>query len=180
MAASRLLPSIAAMAAIVLASNILVQYPLTAFGLGDVLTYGAFTYPFAFLVTDLTNRWFGPAKARLVILVGFAVAVALSLWLADARIAVASGAAFLTAQMLDVTVFNRLRAGSWWRAPLVSSTVGSALDTALFFSLAFAGTDVPWVTLALGDFAVKMAMALAALVPYAGLMNWARPYAPTR
>lgn len=176
----RLLPSIAAMAVIVLASNILVQYPVTALGLGDVLTYGAFTYPFAFLVTDLTNRWFGPRKARVVILVGFAAAVALSLWLADPRIAMASGAAFLTAQLLDVAVFDRLRAGSWWRAPLVSSSIGSAVDTALFFSLAFAGTDVPWVTLALGDFVVKMAMALVALVPYAGFMNLTRPFAPAR
>ncbi|WP_181704537.1 VUT family protein [Chthonobacter rhizosphaerae] len=172
----RLVPSIVAMAVIVIASNILVQYPVTAFGLGEILTYGAFTYPFAFLVTDLTNRWFGPAKTRLVVCVGFAIAVALSLVLADPRIAIASGAAFLSAQLIDVTLFNRLRAGTWWRAPLVSSTVGSALDTAVFFSLAFAGTDVPWVSLALGDFAVKMAMALVSLIPYAGLMNWVKPY----
>ncbi|WP_075217301.1 queuosine precursor transporter [Mongoliimonas terrestris] len=172
---TRLLPSITAMAVIVIASNILVQVPFTPFGLGDVLTYGAFTYPFAFLVTDLTNRWYGPAKTRQVVYVGFAVAVVLSLVLADARIALASGTAFLTAQLVDVTVFNRLREGSWWRAPLVSSSLGSALDTAVFFSLAFVGTDVPWVTLALGDFAVKMAMALVSLVPYAGLMNAMKP-----
>ena len=172
----RLLPSIAAMAVIVVASNILVQYPFTAFGLGDILTWGAFSYPFAFLVTDLTNRWFGPAKTRLVVCVGFALAVVLSLVFADPRIALASGSAFLSAQLLDVTVFNRLRAGSWWRAPLVSSSVGSALDTAVFFSLAFAGTGLPWQTWALGDFAVKMLIALASLLPYAGLMNAVKPY----
>jgi uncharacterized PurR-regulated membrane protein YhhQ (DUF165 family) len=177
----RLLPSIAAMAVIVLVSNILVQHPFTAFGLGDVLTWGAFSYPFAFLVTDLTNRWFGPAKTRLVVVVGFALAVLLSLALADPRIAVASGTAFLSAQLLDVTLFNRLRQGSWWRAPLVSSGVGSALDTAVFFSIAFAGTGLPWTTWALGDFAVKMLIAVLSLLPYAGLMNWVKPYpAPAR
>ena len=175
---------VAAMAALVTASNILVQYPV-----GDFLTWGAFTYPFAFLVTDLTNRRFGTAAARRVVLVGFAVAVALSVWLATPRIAVASGTAFLAAQLLDVAVFDRLRAGSWWRAPLVSSTLGSAVDTALFFTLAFSGTvtlgfpsedwatgPAPllgvgaaapfWVSLAVGDFLVKMALALAALGPY--------------
>lgn len=173
----QLLPSVAAMAVIVVASNILVQHPFTPFGLGDILTWGAFTYPFAFLVTDLTNRWFGPARTRLVVCVGFALAVVLSLVLADARIALASGTAFLSAQLLDVTVFNRLRAGSWWRAPLVSSTVGSALDTVVFFSLAFAGTGLPWTTWALGDFAVKMLVAVVSLLPYASLMNRFRPYA---
>jgi uncharacterized PurR-regulated membrane protein YhhQ (DUF165 family) len=176
----RLWPSVAAMAAIVLASNILVQHPFTPFGLGDVLTWGAFTYPFAFLVTDLTNRWHGPAVTRRVVYVGFALAVALSLALADARIAIASGTAFLTAQLLDVTVFNRLRAGSWWRAPLVSSTLGSALDTAVFFTLAFAGTGLPWTTWALGDFAVKMLVAVVSLLPYAGLMGLVKPYAAAR
>lgn len=172
----RLLPSVAAMAAIVVASNVLVQYPFEPFGLGDVLTWGAFTYPFAFLVTDLTNRWFGPALTRRVVYVGFALAVVLSLVLSDPRIAVASGAAFLTAQLLDVAVFNRLRAGVWWRAPLVSSFLGSAVDTAVFFSLAFAGSDLPWVTWAIGDFTVKMLVAAASLVPYAGLMNRFKAY----
>jgi uncharacterized PurR-regulated membrane protein YhhQ (DUF165 family) len=176
--------SVVGMAALVTASNILVLYPV-----GDFLTWGAFTYPFAFLVTDLTNRRFGPAAARRVVLVGFAVAVALSVWLATPRIAVASGAAFLTAQMLDVAVFDRLRAGSWWRAPLASSTLGSAVDTALFFTLAFsaqgaflgpnedwalaaapllgAGPAAPfWISLAVGDFMVKLAIAVAALAPY--------------
>jgi uncharacterized PurR-regulated membrane protein YhhQ (DUF165 family) len=181
---------VAAMAVLVTASNILVQYPV-----GDFLTWGAFTYPFAFLVTDLTNRRFGPGAARRVVLVGFAVAVALSVWLATPRIAIASGAAFLCAQLLDVAVFDRLRAGAWWRAPLVSSTLGSALDTALFFTLAFsaeaaflgageawalapapllgAGPDAPfWVSLALGDFLVKMALALAALGPYRAALGF--------
>jgi uncharacterized PurR-regulated membrane protein YhhQ (DUF165 family) len=183
-AARTVLWSVVAMAALVTASNILVQYPV-----GDFLTWGAFTYPFAFLVTDLTNRRFGPGAARKVVYVGFAVAVALSIWLATPRIAIASGAAFLTAQLLDVAVFDRLRRGSWWRAPLVSSTLGSALDTAIFFTLAFsasaslvwsaeawavapaplmgAGPAAPfWVSLAVGDFLVKMLIALVALGPY--------------
>lgn len=174
----------AAMAAIVAASNVLVQHPV-----GPFLTWGAFTYPFAFLATDLVNRRSGPAAARRVVVAGFVVAVALSVWLATPRIALASGAAFLAAQLLDVAVFDRLRRGVWWRAPLVSSAAGSALDTALFFSLAFSATlamgwpvddwavaPAPlmgfgpaapfWVSLALGDFAVKIAMALVALGPY--------------
>lgn len=173
-----------AMAVIVTASNVLVQYPFN-----DWLTWGAFTYPFAFLVTDLSNRWMGRDAARRVVLAGFVLAVALSIWLATPRIAVASGTAFLVAQLLDVAVFHRLRRGSWWRAPLVSSTLGSAVDTAVFFSLAFApafavlGPNEPWaleavpllgsgpqaalwISLAVGDFGVKLAIALAALVPF--------------
>jgi len=176
----RLAPSVLAMVMTVVASNILVQYPFTPFGLGDLLTWGAFTYPFAFLVTDLTNRWFGPKKTRRVVYVGFAIAVVLSIWLSEPRIALASGAAFLTAQLLDITVFNRLRAGSWWRAPLVSSSIGSALDTAIFFSIAFAGSGLPWTTWALGDFSVKMTVAIASLLPYASLMNWVKPYQAVR
>ncbi|MGF1552349.1 MAG: queuosine precursor transporter [Paracoccaceae bacterium] len=174
----------AAMAAVVAVSNVLVQFPL-----GDLLTWGAFTYPFAFLVTDLANRTMGPGAARRVVLVGFAVGVVLSVWLAGPRIAIASGTAFLAAQFLDVAVFDRLRRGAWWRAPAVSSVVGSALDTALFFALAFApafaflGEDAPWaaetvgllgsgvgvalwVNLAVGDFLVKLAVAALALVPF--------------
>lgn len=176
----RLTPSVLAMVATVVASNILVQYPFTPFGLGDLLTWGAFTYPFAFLVTDLTNRWFGPVKTRRVVYVGFAIAVLLSVWLSEPRIALASGTAFLCAQLLDVTLFNRLRAGSWWRAPLVSSSIGSALDTVIFFSIAFAGSGLPWTTWALGDFSVKMLVAIASLLPYASLMNWVKPYQPAR
>lgn len=173
---TRLVPSTVAMVLIVVASNILVQYPFTWWGLGDLLTWGAFTYPFAFLCTDLTNRWYGPAKTRRVVYVGFAVAVVLSTVLSAPRIAAASGAAFLCAQLLDITVFNRLRQLTWWRAPLVSSTVGSAVDTLVFFSVAFAGTGLPWMSWGVGDFSVKMAVALAALLPYASLMNVLKPY----
>ena len=176
----RLTPSVLAMVVTVVASNILVQYPFTPFGLGDLLTWGAFSYPFAFLVTDLTNRWFGPAKTRRVVYVGFAIAVLLSIWLSEPRIALASGTAFLCAQLLDITVFNRLRAGSWWRAPLVSSSIGSALDTVIFFSIAFAGSGLPWTTWALGDFSVKMLVAISSLMPYAKLMNWVKPYQTVR
>lgn len=176
----RLAPSVLAMVLTVVASNILVQYPFTPFGLGDLLTWGAFTYPVAFLVTDLTNRWFGPQKTRRVVYVGFAIAVVLSIWLSEPRIALASGTAFLTAQLLDITLFNRLRAGSWWRAPLVSSSIGSAIDTVIFFSIAFAGSGLPWTTWALGDFSVKMTVAIASLLPYASLMNWVKPYQPVR
>ena len=177
-------PGALAMAALVTASNVLVQYPV-----GDFLTWGAFTYPFAFLVTDIANRRFGPAAARRVVYAGFAVAVILSIALATPRIALASGTAFLAAQLLDVAVFDRLRGGAWWRAPLVSSTLGSALDTALFFWLAFSagagfigpteawavapapllgvGPEAPfWVSLAVGDFLVKLAIAGLALGPY--------------
>jgi len=156
-----MLAGILAMTVIVAASNFLVQIQIN-----DWLTWGAVTYPVAFLVTDLTNRTLGPAAARRVIYVGFVFAVGLSAWLATPRIAVASGSAFLLAQLLDVYIFDRLRRGAWWRAPIVSSTVGSALDTALFFSLAFVGTGVPWITLGIGDFGVKMAVAGVMLIPF--------------
>ncbi|MGI9412631.1 MAG: VUT family protein [Hyphomicrobiales bacterium] len=158
------------MTAIVALSNYAVQFPIN-----DWLTWGAFVYPVAFLVTDLTNRSLGPKAARMVIYAGFALAVTLSVWLATPRIAIASGTAFLVAQLLDVAVFNRLRAGVWWRAPLASSTLGSALDTALFFSIAFAATGLPWVTWAFGDFGVKMAMAGIMLLPFRLLMPALRP-----
>lgn len=157
---------VVAMAAIVAASNYLVQFPVN-----DWLTWGAFTYPVAFLVTDLCNRRLGPVRARRVVYVGFAVAVVLSVWLADARIAVASGSAFLVAQLLDVKIFDMLRRRAWWLPPAVSSLTASAVDTALFFSIAFAGTDVPWVTLGFGDFGVKVLMALVMLLPYAGALR---------
>jgi uncharacterized PurR-regulated membrane protein YhhQ (DUF165 family) len=160
----------AAMIVIIVASNILVQYPL-----GDWLTWGAITYPFSFLVVDLANRYHGPRFARRVVYAGFVVAVVLSAWLATPRIAAASGTAFLCAELLDVTVFNRLRRLAWWKPPLASTLAGSVLDTAIFFSLAFAGTDVPWVTLALGDFGVKLAIALFALLPFRLALLWVRP-----
>lgn len=161
---------IAAMVGIVALSNYAVQFPIN-----DWLTWGALTYPVAFLVTDLTNRSLGPKAARVVICAGFALAVVLSVWLATPRIAVASGTAFLAAQLLDVAVFNRLREGAWWRAPLVSSTLGSIVDTALFFSIAFAATGLPWITWAIGDFGVKMAMAALMLLPFRLLMPALRP-----
>ncbi|MFV1852995.1 MAG: VUT family protein [Thalassospira sp.] len=160
---------ILAMAATVVASNILVEYPLPGV-LADWLTYGAFTYPVAFLVTDLTNRARGANAARVVVLAGFALAVVLSLIFADTRIAIASGTAFLIAQMLDVTIFDKLRQATWWKAPLVSSGIGSAVDTALFFSIAFVGTGLPWDTWALGDFTAKVIMALTCLAPFRLLM----------
>lgn len=194
---ARLAVAVAAMVAVVAASNFLVQFPVAAeiagVNLGDLLTWGAFTYPFAFLVTDLTNRSLGPARARVVVLCGFAVAVVVSIWLASPRIAIASGTAFLVAQLLDVAVFDRLRRSTWWKAPLLSSLFGSVLDTVLFFGLAFApalagidalfgmedsslgfpapflglGPDVPlWTSLAAGDFLVKLVVAAALLAPY--------------
>jgi hypothetical protein len=154
------------MAAVVGASNWLVQYPIN-----DYLTWGAFSYPVAFLVTDVCNRCFGPRRAREVAFVGFAVGLALSLWLAGPRIALASGTAFLVAQLLDVAIFNRLRRASWWQAPLWGSIAASVIDTAIFFSLAFHGTEVPWLPLAAGDLGVKFAMAVVLLAPYRGLIR---------
>lgn len=163
-------PPILAMTIVVAASNWLVQFPIN-----DLLTWGAITYPFSFLVTDLTTRLQGPERARRVVWIGFALAVLLSMWLATPRIALASGTAFLAGQLLDIQVFQRLRAQSWWRAPLVSSTLGSVVDTALFFSLAFAGTGLPWVTLGLGDLGVKLLMAVLALAPFRAALAVALP-----
>ena len=151
---------------VVVGSNIAVQHPIN-----DWLTWGALTYPVSFLVTDLTNRRYGPARARSVVYVGFAIAVVLSIAVATPRIAIASGSAFLAAQLLDVTVFHRLRRLTWWQAPLLSSLLASALDTTLFFSLAFAGTGLPWLTWGVGDFGVKLAMALALLIPFRAMMQ---------
>ena len=187
--------AILAMVGVVAASNYLVQFPFEPFGLQDLLTWGAFTYPMAFLVTDLTNRKFGPQTARLIVLVGFALAVLLSIWLATPRIAIASGTAFLVAQMLDVFIFNRLRRDAWWKAPLTSSFLGSTLDTVIFFGIAFSiqfalldtsfgmtadtfptdaapllglgAIEAPrWVSWAIGDYFVKMAVSLVMLAPY--------------
>ena len=195
------------MTAIVVASNILVQYPLSGqlagIALGDLLTYGAFTYPVAFLVTDLTNRQFGPNTARKVVFIGFVVGVALSFVTSSPRIAIASGTAYLAGQLLDITMFNRLRRLSWWKAPLLGSIFGSVLDTAIFFSLAFApifvligpnddfaiewapilgilATDAPrWISWAIGDLSVKMLVGLVMLLPYGALMSVVRPMPAT-
>jgi uncharacterized PurR-regulated membrane protein YhhQ (DUF165 family) len=158
------------MTAIVAASNWLVQFPIN-----DLLTWGAITYPFSFLVTDLTTRLHGADRARRVVYAGFILAVLLSIWLATPRIALASGTAFLAGQLLDIQVFQRLRAGAWWRAPLVSSAAGSVVDTALFFSLAFAGTELPWITLALGDLGVKLVLSLLALAPFRAVLALSLP-----
>ena len=191
------------MTAVVVASNVLVQYPLSGelFGiaLGDLLTYGAFTYPVAFLVTDLTNRQFGPRVARRVVAAGFLVAVVFSVAVSTPRIAIASGSAFLAGQLLDISVFNRLRRQAWWRAPLIASLIGSVLDTAIFFSFSFAPffsffgpnddfaiasapvlgistAEAPrWISWAIGDFSVKVLVGLVMLLPYGALMSRLRP-----
>ena len=170
---SLLLP-IVAMMAVIGVSNVAVQHAIN-----DWLTWGAFTYPLAFLVTDLTNRAHGPGRARTVAYVGFPFGMGLSIILAVAadiplwegvRVALASGFAFICAQLFDIALFHRLRRGLWWRAPLVSSLSASALDTAIFFSAAFALTGLPWVTWALGDFAIKVGMAAVLLIPFRLLM----------
>ena len=170
---------IAAMMAVIGVSNVAVQYAIN-----DWLTWGAFTYPLAFLVTDLTNRAHGPGRARTVAYVGLPFGIGLSILLAVAadiplwegvRVALASGFAFICAQLFDIALFHRLRRGLWWRAPLVSSLSASALDTAIFFSAAFALTGLPWVTWALGDFAIKVGMAAVLLIPFRLLMPWIVP-----
>jgi uncharacterized integral membrane protein (TIGR00697 family) len=218
---SRYLPFVAAMALVVVASNSLVQFPMQGsvggLALADILTWGAFTYPFSFLVTDLANRRYGPAVARKIVFVGFTLAVACSIvippllfragWIgfetdADrlARIAAASGAAFLTAQLLDVTIFNRLRRQSWWRAPIFGTLAGSVFDTAVFFAVAFSAAfafagpgdsfalenaplmgvlpfeTMRWVSWAFGDLSVKLAIAVFALIPYRLIAaRWMQP-----
>lgn len=163
-----------AMAAVIVLSNVLVQHPIN-----DWLTWGAFSYPLVFLVSDLTNRALGPVAARRVAWVGFAIAVVVSLLLAPWRIALASGAAFIFSQLMDVLAFNRWRRASWWKAPLVGSLVASVVDTGVFFFLAFAGSDMNWLMLAGGDLAVKAAMAVLLLAPYRALLprlqTWAAP-----
>jgi uncharacterized PurR-regulated membrane protein YhhQ (DUF165 family) len=203
---ARFIAAAAVMVVVVTASNILVQYPVQAdlgpFHLADILTWGAFTYPFAFLVSDLTNRHDGPTQARMVVLVGFLVGLALSFWLSTPRIAIASGSAFLVGQLLDIAVFQRLRNRYWLIPPLSASLFGSLLDTAIFFTLAFApmfavidvffgmpdgslgfgarwlgvGSEVPlWTSLATGDFLVKFLAALLLLAPYRIFMGTRMP-----
>ncbi|MEM7053768.1 MAG: queuosine precursor transporter [Pseudomonadota bacterium] len=150
-----------AMIVIVASANYLVQFPIT-----NWLTWGALTYPVSYFITDLTNRLRGPRDARKVVWVGFALAVLVSMFLASPRIALASGTAFIVSQMLDISVFDSLRRQGWWQPPLFSSAVGSAVDTALFFALAFYATGVPWITLAIGDYGVKLAIALVMLLPW--------------
>jgi uncharacterized integral membrane protein (TIGR00697 family) len=207
----RLLPSVIAMALVILISNILVQVPVDhavnlfghSFNLAELLTWGAFTYPVAFLVTDTTNRIHGMQAARKVVYVGFALGVTLSLITAIGiardvaqtqgiatltalttheeafamlRIALASGTAFIIGQMMDIAIFDKLRTATWWKAPTISSFFGSISDTAIFFSLAFAGSSLPWVNWALGDFSMKILMVAMLLYPFRLMVN----FYPTR
>ena len=156
---------------VVVGSNILVQVPLN-----DWLTWGGLSYPIAFLVTDVLNRRFGPSVARRVVWFGFAAALVVSFWVASPRIALASGLAYICAQLVDIQVFDRLRDQRWWRAPLVSGVLGAVLDTAVFFSVAFAATGAPWTTWMLGDLAVKLVVNISMLAPFRALMwNLAKP-----
>ncbi|HBT31552.1 MAG TPA: hypothetical protein DEB15_01320 [Pusillimonas sp.] len=171
MTAGQILLAVAAMAIVVVGSNVLVQYPINKW-----LTWGAISYPVAFLVADLINRRFGAKSARQVAVAGFVVAIVFSVWVATPRIALASGVAFLFAQLLDIYVFDRLRNQQWWRAPLIGGVAGATLDTVLFFSIAFAGTGINWPALLVGDLAVKLAVNTALLAPFRALMwNIARP-----
>ena len=161
------------MGLIVVLSNYLVQFPIQYFGLNEILTFGAFSYPITFLITDLANRAYGKLVARKVVYVGFTIGVLLTLFLStnfsdiiSIRVAIGSGVAFFIAQNLDVQIFDSLRKKIWYVAPLTSSILGSITDTFLFFSIAFYATGIPWVTLAIGDLAVKLFIALAMLVPF--------------
>ena len=162
----------------VVASNYLVQFPIQYFGLSEVLTYGAFSYPVTFLITDLANRAYGRLVAKKIVYVGFFVGVILTLFVStnfsdiiSVRIAIGSGVAFFIAQNLDIKIFDYLRKKAWYVAPLTSSVLGSIIDTFLFFSIAFYSTGVPWITLAFGDLAVKMFIALSMLVPFRLLLS---------
>ena len=166
------------MAVVVALSNYLVQFPVNYIGLQDIFTYGAFSYPIAFLITDLANRRYGKTIARKIVYIGFILGVTLTLYfstdfsnLISKRIAIGSGTAFLIAQLLDVQVFDRLRKKVWFVAPLASSLIGSTIDTFLFFSIAFYGTEINWVTLAFGDLFVKISVALLMLVPFRLLLS---------
>ena len=167
------------MASVVALSNYLVQFPVNYFGLKDLLTFGAFSYPVAFLITDLSNRRYGKNTAKKIVYLGFALGVFLTLYfstnysdLISIRIAIGSGTAFLVAQLIDVNVFDRLRKKIWFTAPLVSSLVGSSIDTFLFFSISFYGTGVSWITLSFGDLLVKIFVALIMLIPFRLLLSY--------
>ena len=171
------------MGIIVLASNYLVQFPVNYYGLNEVLTYGAFSYPITFLITDLANRAYGKHVARKVVYVGFIIGILLTLFVStnfsdivSVRIAIGSGVAFFVAQNLDVQIFDHLRKKTWFVAPLVSSILGSITDTFLFFSIAFYSTGVPWVTLALGDLLVKLFITIVMLIPFRLLLNKIKDY----
>ena len=170
------------MGVVVLSSNYLVQFPINYYGLNEILTYGAFSYPIAFLITDLANRSYGKGVARKIVYFGFVLGIGFTVLfstdfadLISIRIAIGSGIAFLTAQLLDVQIFDRLRKKEWFVAPLTSSMIGSTIDTFLFFSISFYGTGVPWVTLSLGDLIVKVIVALIMLIPFRLLLKTFKP-----
>tara|TARA_B100002019_G_scaffold226402_1_gene199448 strand:+ start:582 stop:1157 length:576 start_codon:yes stop_codon:yes gene_type:complete len=171
------------MGTVVVVSNYLVQFPIQKFGLSEILTYGAFSYPITFLITDLANRAYGKMVARKVVYIGFIIGILLTLFVStnfndiiSIRIAIGSGVAFFVAQNLDVQIFDRLRKKRWFIAPLASSTLGSITDTFLFFSIAFYATGIPWFTLALGDLTVKLLIALLMLIPFRILLNKIKDY----
>ena len=166
------------MGVVVLASNYLVQFPINYYGLEELLTYGAFSYPIAFLITDLANRSFGKIVARKIVYIGFTIGILFTLIfstnftdLISIRIAIGSGTAFIIAQLLDVQIFDQLRKRKWYIAPLTSSLIGSTVDTFLFFSISFYGTGIPWITLSLGDLTVKIFVALVMLIPFRLLLG---------
>ncbi len=168
---------------IVLISNYLVQFPVDHFGLEEILTYGAFSYPITFLITDLANRAYGKTVARKVVYIGFIIGIFLTLFVStnfsdviSIRIAIGSATAFFVAQNLDVQIFDKLRKKTWYIAPLFSSSIGSIIDTFLFFSIAFYSTDIPWVTLAIGDLLVKFLVTLLMLIPFRLLLKKIRDH----
>ena len=170
------------MGVVVLSSNFLVQFPINYYGLNEILTYGAFSYPIAFLITDLANRSYGKIVARKIVYFGFVIGIGFTVLFStdfadfiSIRIAIGSGVAFLTAQLLDVQIFDRLRKKEWFVAPLTSSMIGSTIDTFLFFSISFYGTSVPWVTLSIGDLIVKVIVALIMLIPFRLLLKTFKP-----
>ncbi len=166
------------MGVVVLSSNYLVQFPIKYYGLEEILTYGAFTYPIAFLITDLANRSYGKLVARKIVYIGFIIGISFTFFfttnfsdLISVRIAIGSGTAFIVAQLLDVQIFDKLRKKEWFVAPLTSSFIGSVVDTFLFFSISFYGTGIAWVTLSVGDLAVKIFVALLMLIPFRLLLS---------
>ena len=170
------------MGVVVLVSNYLVQFPINHYGLDEILTYGAFSYPVAFLITDLTNRSYGKLVARKIVYIGFVIGIIFTFMfstnfadLISVRIAIGSGAAFLVAQLLDVQIFDNLRKKKWYIAPLFSSIIGSTIDTFLFFSISFYATGIPWVTLSLGDLTVKILITLILLIPFRLLLKTFKP-----
>ncbi len=170
------------MGVVVLASNYLVQFPIYHYGLEKILTYGALSYPIAFLITDLANRSYGKKIARKIVYIGFVIGISFTLFFStdfadfiSVRIAIGSGIAFLTAQLLDVQIFDNLRKKKWYIAPLTSSIIGSTVDTFLFFSISFYATGVPWVTLSLGDLLVKILITLIMLIPFRLLLKTFKP-----